>query len=648
MCVPLFILLQVALAALVLEPAIPIAGFASFDQSKIERCTKTVTVLGCDGKEIGENRQANGVDYVCLGELHDYTSAAFVAVEDKRFYSHKGVDWIRVAGAIKNDLLSLSFREGASTITQQLVKNTHLSNKKTVKRKIEEIRIARKIERIYSKDEILEKYLNVVYFGNGIYGIEDAAERYFGKSASQLSLVESAVLAGIINNPSAYDPVKNTEKAIKRSRTVIKRMYEQGKIDKARYTEATACVPAFKITEKKASSYTKSVFAEAEKILSERNIHLDEYNIITFGNAKLNEKCEKIRKKYRVDGAFTEIVVCENKSGACIARAGYYKNASRSPGSTIKPFVCYAPAYEKKLIYPLSPIMDEKVCYGEYCPENADKKYHGKVNVNQSLINSYNIPAVKLLKKCGVTYAKSVAEKCGITFDEDDNSLAIALGAMKKGIPLEELAESYSTLARGGERLPFYGVCAVYDKNGKCVYSHRSAKTKAIGSDTAFLITDALRTCASEGTAKRLKNCTSGEIAAKTGTVGTRKGNTDAYCIAYTPLYTVAVRTSACGDNLLPNEICGATVPSSIAAEIMSELPNGRKFDIPNSVVEIEISGSKLESEGKIVPASACEYKKNTVRAWFSKNNVPFVYDVWFDGRLDNFDNFEIVDAVLD
>ena len=161
---PLFILLQVALAALVLEPAIPIAGFASFDQSKIERCTKTVTVLGCDGKEIGENRQANGVDYVCLGELHDYTSAAFVAVEDKRFYSHKGVDWIRVAGAIKNDLLSLSFREGASTITQQLVKNTHLSNKKTVKRKIEEIRIARKIERIYSKDEILEKYLSETEF----------------------------------------------------------------------------------------------------------------------------------------------------------------------------------------------------------------------------------------------------------------------------------------------------------------------------------------------------------------------------------------------------------------------------------------------------------------------------------------------------
>lgn len=645
---PLFVILPLAISAIILEPVIPIAGFATFDENKISFKAKTVTVFGYDGKEIGISRQAGGVDYVYFDELRDYTPAAFVAIEDKRFYSHKGVDWIRVAGALKNDLFSRGFREGASTITQQLVKNTHLSNKKTIKRKIEEIRIARKIERIYSKDEILEKYLNIVYFGNGIYGIEDAAERYFAKPASELSLAESAVLAGIINNPKSYNPVKNPEKAIKRSQIVLKRMYEQGKIDKARYTEASTSPLSFKITEKKSGSYTKSVQAEAEKILSERKIFLNEYKIITSGNGELNEKCEKIRQKYSLADATAEIIVCENKSGACIARAGSYKKILRSPGSTIKPFICYAPAYEKKLIYPVSSIVDEKVCYGGYCPENADKKYHGNVSVNQSLINSYNIPAVKLLKKCGVTYAKSVAEKCGITFDADDNSLALALGAMKKGTGLEELTESYSTLARGGDKLSFYGVCAIFDKDGKCVYSHRSEKTKAIGSDTAFLITDALRTCATEGTAKRLKNCTSDEVAAKTGTVGTRKGNTDAYCIAYTPLYTVAVRISACGDNLLPNEICGATVPASIAAEIISGLPAGGKFEIPDSVVEIEISGTKLESEGKIVPASACEYKKNTVRAWFSKNNVPFVYDVWFDGRLDYFDNFEIVDAVLD
>ena len=648
MCLPLIILLQATVFALVIEPSIPIAGFASFDRSKIAHSTKTVEVFGYDGKELCESRQANGIDYVYISELCDYTPAAFVAVEDKRFYLHKGVDWLRIAGAIKNDLLSLSFREGASTITQQLVKNTHLSNKKTVKRKIEEIRIARKMERIYSKDEILEKYLNVVYFGNGIYGVEDAAERYFGKSATKLSLAESAVLAGIINNPAEFNPITNPEKALKRSRTVLTRMYKQNKIDKSQYENAISHPPEFRITETKDRSFIKSVMSEAEKILTERKLNPDEYKIITFGNAELNENCERICKKYRIGGAFTEIIVCENKSGACIARSGYHKDVFRLPGSTIKPFVCYAPAYEKKLIYPVSPIVDEKICYGGYCPENADKKYHGNVSVNQSLINSYNIPAVKLLKKCGVTYAKSIAEKCGIMFDIDDNSLALALGAMKKGVRLDELAESYSTLARGGERLPFYGVSAIFDKDGKCVYSHRSYKTKAMGTDTAFLITDALRFCASEGTAKRLKNCTQGEIAAKTGTVGTKKGNTDTYCIAYTPLYTVAVRTSACGENLLPNEICGATVPSSIAAEVVSLLPFGGKFKIPDSVVEIEISCSKLESEGKIVPASACEYKKNIVRAWFSKNNVPFAYDVWFDGRLDNFDNFEVVDAVLD
>ena len=152
---PLFVILPLAISAIILEPVIPIAGFATFDENKISFKAKTVTVFGYDGKEIGISRQAGGVDYVYFDELHDYTPAAFVAIEDKRFYSHKGVDWIRVAGALKNDLFSRGFREGASTITQQLVKNTHLSNKKTIKRKIEEIRIARKIERIYSKDEIL-------------------------------------------------------------------------------------------------------------------------------------------------------------------------------------------------------------------------------------------------------------------------------------------------------------------------------------------------------------------------------------------------------------------------------------------------------------------------------------------------------------
>lgn len=129
-CVPLFVLLQSAIIAIILEPSIPIAGFASFDENKISLQPKTVAVFGYDGKEICENRQANGADYVYLCELNDYTPAAFVAIEDKRFYSHKGVDWIRVAGAVKNDLFSFKFREGASTITQQLVKNTHLNSKK--------------------------------------------------------------------------------------------------------------------------------------------------------------------------------------------------------------------------------------------------------------------------------------------------------------------------------------------------------------------------------------------------------------------------------------------------------------------------------------------------------------------------------------
>lgn len=639
-------LIIISAALIAIEPAVPLPGFGSFDESRFYPTKSVVTVIGADNSDLRSEYNDFG-EKVSLQNLPRYVPNAFVAIEDKRFYSHKGVDWLRMLGAAKNDLIKRRFCEGASTITQQLVKNTHLCGDKTVKRKIEEIRIARAVERNHDKNEILEAYLNVVYFGGGYYGINDAAVGYFGKKAQRLTLSESAMLAAIINNPSKYNPVTHYDNALGRSKTVLKRMKDQGLIDEEEYVSAINDAPKIVSGNVYAGFFVSGAKAEAKKLLSSRNVKAKNYTIITYCNAKLNEKCAQIADKYSVKDAFTEIIVCDNRSGACIAKAGTIPFVRRMPGSTIKPFISYAPAYEKKLVYPVSPIIDEKVDFGGYCPENADKKYHGAVSVNSSLVYSYNVPAVKLLKNSGVSYAKSVAGRFGLEFDESDNSLALALGAMKKGVTLGSLVESYMTLARGGVRIKPYSVGAIYGENGELLYKHGSVCDRAVGSDTAFLITDALKRCALEGTAKRLKNRTSGDVAAKTGTVGSKKGNTDAYCIAYTPVYTVAVRVSASGEKLLPNEICGSTVPSSVAAEILSYLDDRSRFTVPDSVVEMEISRVGLENDGKVIPVCGGEKRKNVITAWFSKNNLPFVFEAWYEGKLDNFDDFEICDALV-
>ena len=190
---------------LIIEPNIKINGFKSLDKEKLNAYSQAITINDKNGNAIiGSIYDKNRI-YTPLSKLNKQTINAFIAVEDKRFYSHKGIDYLRILSAMKNNILSGEFREGASTISQQLIKNTHLTNEKTINRKLQEIRIARDLERNYSKEKILEMYLNSLYFGNGVYGIGSASRAYFGINASELSLSQSAIMAGIINSPARYD-----------------------------------------------------------------------------------------------------------------------------------------------------------------------------------------------------------------------------------------------------------------------------------------------------------------------------------------------------------------------------------------------------------------------------------------------------------
>lgn len=656
-----FLLVAFFLAAIVsvfvytlFEPTINLYGFVEFDQRKLIRADRTITVAGGDGSAIDSGLYGSNGKFCPISDLSEKTINAFVAVEDKRFYSHHGVDYFRILSAAKNNFISGRTKEGASTITQQLVKNTYLSNEKTLKRKINEIRIAKEIERRYAKREILESYLNMLYFGNNVYGIGAAAERYFGKDAAELTVSESALLAGIINSPALLDPFVHADKAIARRNSVLGKMYNQQIITKKEYKSALREEPVFNRSPICVDTFLSKAFSEARNFLSGDNIDIfnGKYFLCTMYDKALTKKCSDIVDKYSIDDGFIEIMIADNETGACIVNVTDAKkdlgNILRLPGSAIKPFVCYAPAIEKKLVYPVTPILDEKIDFSGYSPENYDKKYHGWVSVEESLVYSYNIPAVKLLRQNGIKYSREIAEKFGLFFDESDDSLALALGAMAHGVSLASLVESYMTLARGGNHTDLYFISAIFDENDKCVYRHRGESYRAIGDDTAFLITDMLTECINVGTAKRLKNRSQAQIAAKTGTVGSKNGNSDAYCIAYSPKYTVAVRVTANDGKLLPNEISGGTIPSSIAAEIFGLFAGNERFNVPASVIGVDISRSQLADNQKIIPSNSSAKEKDVITAYFSRRNMPYAYDLWFDGGLDNFDNFDIVDSFFD
>lgn len=648
----IFLLIAFSAILMLFNPAVKLKYFEEFDPGKIASSSRTVSIIGINDEIIAGNLCDNK-PYCNIDSLNKNTLNSFIAIEDKRFYSHNGVDYFRILGALKNNIKRGRFAEGASTITQQLVKNTHLSQEKTIKRKINEIRIAKEVEKVYSKREILEKYLNVVYFGNGCYGIESAAQCYFGKPAKSLTLEESAFLAGIINNPSKYDPYNHYENAVARQNTVLKRMLEQNLVEFEEYQKAVNANPTFISSKSERKAFINSVIREAcERLGITRNeLYAGNYAIYTSFDSDLFEKSSSILRNHSIDNAFTELIIVENDSGNCIVKSmdNISLNVYRQPGSTIKPFLSYAPALEKRLVYPISPILDEKINYDGYSPSNHDGKYHGWISIKDALVNSYNIPAVKLLNMNGIEYSKNLANKFGIDFAHDDNSLSLALGGFSKGVTLDMLSQGYMTLARGGTTGKLTYINKICNNKGDVVYKRNNEMTEqVVGSDTAYLLTDMMAECAKNGTAKRVNSENKFRVAAKTGTVGTKNGNSDAYCIAYTPKYTTAVRISALR-GALPNEISGATVPASIIHEIIGLLGDDSDFTIPESVVCIDLMKNELEKNKKIIPAVCNSAGREKISALFSRNNIPFMLpEMEHSGsKLDNFDDFDIPDGIF-
>lgn len=535
----LIFLCCLALALIAIGYYIAVTKDAVLQPQKLLLSDKSITVYDADG-EIVENASVVSLKQtVNVSTIPKHVKSAFLDVEDKRFYTHNGFDLKRITKATLRNIRTHSFKEGASTISQQLIKNTHLSQEKTLKRKLKEWKLTRKLERKFTKDEILEKYLNTIYFGHHCFGIKAAAEFYFNKNVSQLSVSDAAILAGLVKSPNNYSPFKNPDRCLSRRNCVLKLMHQNKSITKKEYESAlNATLPPMYTHFNHNFGYLNFVFDELSVLSEKHDFHLGgNIEIHTYLDPTLQTNIEDICQN--VQGCDKNVMVLDNQTHgfkACVSDVG---NIRRLPGSLIKPLLVYTPAIEENLLSPATPILDEKVNYNGYAPENFDKNYHGYVSARECVEKSLNIPAVKVFSSLGVEKGIEYLNKLHLPTEKDDASLALALGGMKNGFTLKELMDGYCVLSNDGKYMNGSFISKIRI-NDDVVYQKENNYEQVFSPESAFLMTDMLKSTAQTGTAKKLRGLPF-EIAAKTGTVGSEKGNTDAYALAYTTKDTVGV-----------------------------------------------------------------------------------------------------------
>jgi len=578
-------------------------NYVKFDKRRLNEVYTSLTILNNDGKTLNEPMYLYDYKQVPLDALHDYTYNAFVTVEDKRFYQHNGIDYKRVAGAMLHNLKSRGYKEGASTISQQLIKNTHLNNNKTLSRKANEMLLARELEKNYSKHDILEMYLNTIYFGRNAYGIEAAANVYFNKSAKDLTVSESAILAGMIKAPNTYAPDKNAEKCRARRNNVLKIMFEQKAIDEAQYNEALKSEieyrPQTASTEK---SYSYYVMKEACALLNMTPMQLAQSDFVietycdpvvqdTLRNAvNADNTCDKQGKL-----ADVSCVITNNEGGitACYFR-GNSCGTPRQVGSALKPIAVYTPALNERIITQASPVLDEETDFNGYKPSNA-AGYNGWTTIKYAVAKSLNVPAVKTLNALSLATAEKYLKKLGINGEQN---LSLALGNTAEGMDIFTLAKCYETLAKNGVCDELRFIKNIYSENG-VVYSRKHNLTQVYQPAATYLMTDMLENTVNNGTAKLLKT-NRYQIAAKTGTVGNSNGNSDAIIAGYTTKNTFIAWYS--GD--LPNSVSGSNAPCKLVNTVLNKIYADSKpndFTQPKGVVELTLDSESLYNKQKIL-----------------------------------------------
>lgn len=570
-------------------------------------------------------------------QIPQHMKDALVAIEDKRFYTHKGVDWFRTAHAALN-MFTGGSTFGGSTITQQLIKNLTQQDDITVQRKLLEIFQALDLEKNYDKDEILEYYLNAVFFGEGCYGVQTAAQTYFGKDAKDLSVAESAAIVGITNLPTYYDPFYSVENNKERQENILREMYKQGYLNKSEYEAAKSEELEFVRGEN--SPDTSNVYSYYEEVVlsdvigdlaeakgisrnaASQLVHNAGYEIYACIDKDIQAKVdaiytdpEQLPKSYSGTKSQLQsaIVIIDQTTGEIKALSGgtgektisYGLNratgTTRPPGSSIKPIAVYGPAVEYGLISPSTMVLDAdethvQLAHTSWYPKNSPNTYDGIITITTALQKSKNTVAAQIMDKLTPSASlEFLRSRLGVTslIDSDADYAAMALGEPHYGITVREMAQAYTALANDGVFTYSRTYTMVKDRSGKIILDNQPQTIQAFSQETARTMTYMLNNAATYGTGSesRLSNM---PVAGKTGTT---TSNRDRWFCGYTPYYTCAVWTGYDTPETMSFSGNPATqIWQKVMSAIHADLPR-KEFNISYGGSATGIFGSRDELE---------------------------------------------------
>lgn len=619
-------------------------------------------VLDSDGKEIAKLGCTRKNNPIQLSDIPDNLKNAYIAIEDERFYKHGGIDIKRTGGAIISYITNLGKSSyGGSTITQQLVKNLTGDNTDSIIRKIKEWWKAEMLETELSKDEILEAYLNIIYVGPNMYGVEVGSQYYFSKSSSELTLEECAFLAGMNNSPNSYNPFgtkDNTEKINKRTKIVLGKMLELNYIDETSYNDAISNIEKglkFKKGEIETKSAVYSYHTDAllsqitediaekyniSKTFATNYINMAGLTIYSTQNTKIQETTENEfeKTKYKIiskkDGTTSSqaaMVIIDHKTGnvlGCVGGLGEKTEVRplnratqsvRQTGSAIKPLSVLIPAIDKKIITAASIYDDtEKDFNNGYHPTDYNTPL-GTITVRTAVETSQNIPFVEIMQELNPSNSMKYLKNMGITsLTEDDETLVLALGGLQKGISPLEMASAYAMIANDGLYIEPTFYTNVNNSSQITIVTAKQKKRRVVSKEVAYIVKEILTqpVQGKKGTASYCK-ISGVDVAAKTGTTDE---NYDRWLCGFTPYYTAATwygfdeNETIEFNNRNPAGLLWANVMSKVHAGLKS-----RTFEKPDSVYSCNICADT----GKVA-TTGCT---NVYEEYFLKNTVPQLCD---------------------
>ena len=558
------------------------------------------------GNEIANIHAAENRMPVKIEQIPVNLQRAFIAIEDNRFYEHNGIDPRGLARALYANIVKQEIAEGGSTITQQLAKNAYLTQDRTIKRKIQEVFLALQLEKQYTKQEILEFYLNQIYFGRGAYGVQAAAKTYFNKNVEDLNLSECALLAGIPKSPNYYSPFNDMQAALERRNVVLNQMVKYNYITRDAATEAKntelVLAPPDRPEEQKDAEYFISYVTQqmidkfgADAVYKEG---LKIYTTIDMDMQRMAEQAvaDNLPTDYTDANGIQQpqcaIVAIEPTTGYVRVMVGgrgtdqfnRAAQAERQPGSSFKPFV-FAAALENGFT-PDTVINDSPININGWQPQNSSGRFSGNVTMRTVATFSMNVPTVKIAQKIGMDNIIYYAQQMGIsTFvmdgDTNDRNYATVLGGLTRGVIPLEIASAYCTFANGGIHIPHTAVTKVLDRKGSVIFEAVPEGVAVITPESAAALTSMLQDVITKGSGR---GAAIGRPAA--GKTGTTNDYKDAWFVGYTPDLVAAVWVGN-DDSTTTNGIMGGMTPASTWADFMSRaLANTPAHDFSEVVVE--------------------------------------------------------------